>query len=109
MRVSRATAADPVLAAPILPRHLPLPPAPRQQDAVDLADQPARQGKASAQTLEAMVERPDIVRDLDHVLQGNAGRLLQLEEEEIRERGLRALDLGGEHRLPAHIRVEKEV
>jgi hypothetical protein len=41
--------------------------------------------------------------------QRGAGRLFDLEEQQVGERRLRALDLRGEHRLLAHVAVEEEV
>ena len=66
-------------------------------------------GKAAAQARQAVVERRDVARDLDDVVEGHAGRLVDLEEQEVGERRLRPLDLGGEHRLLAHVGVEEEV
>ena len=75
---------------------------------VDLADEPVREREAVGQTAEAVLQRSHVVGDLDHVVEGHAGRLVQLEEQQVREGGLRALDLGGEHCLLAHVGVEEE-
>ena len=55
-----------------------------------------------------MVERGDVVRDLDDVVERDAGRLLDLEEQQVGERGLRALDLRREHGFLADVGVEEE-
>jgi len=54
-RVSGARAADPVLAPPEFTGLLIAPPAFRQEDSVDLSDQPEREGKTAAHPVEAMV------------------------------------------------------
>ena len=55
-----------------------------------------------------MIERGDVVRDLHDVVERNAGRFVQLEEQEVRERRLGPLDLRGQHRLLADVGVEEE-
>jgi hypothetical protein len=50
-----------------------------------------------------------VARHLEHVVEWGAGRLLHLEEQQVGERRLRALDLRGEHGLLAHVAVEEEV
>jgi hypothetical protein len=76
---------------------------------VDFADEPVREREALTQTPQAVLQCRDVVGDLDHIADRHARRFLQLEEEEVRQRGLCALDLGGKHGFLAHIRVEEEV
>ena len=103
-----AGAPDPVLAAPELPWRLSTPAPISQKHTVDLAEQPQRQREAPAQTLETILERGHVVAHLAHVIQRHPRLLLQLEEQQIGERGLGALDHAGEHRLLAHVHVEEQ-
>ena len=66
-------------------------------------------GKPLAQAREAVLQRGDVVRDLDDVVERHAGRLVDLEQQQIRERGLRAFDLRREHRFSADVGVEEEL
>ena len=52
------------------------------------------------------LERP-LEALLDHVIQRHPGRLFHFEEQEIRERRLRALDLGGKDGLFADVGVQE--
>ena len=78
-----------------------------QQDAVDFPEQPRRQGQPGLQQVQAMLERGNIVADFPHVLQRNAGHLIQLEQQQVGERRLRAFDHGGQHGLLADVHVEE--
>jgi hypothetical protein len=75
---------------------------------VDLANEPVGERESLAEPPEPMVHGRDVVRDFCHIIQRHTGSLFQLEEEEIRERGLRALDLRGQDGLLADIAVEEE-
>ena len=101
-------AAKPVLGRTKLAGHLPAASPARQQHAVNFADQAVAQGEAARQAMQAMFQRRHVVGDLDDVVEGRAGRLLQLVEQQVGERRLRPLYLGGEHRLLAHVGVEKQ-
>lgn len=57
----------------------------------------------------AVFERADVVGDLHYVVEGDAQGFLQLEQQQVRQRRLRAFDLRGQHRLAADIGVEKKV
>jgi len=60
-------------------------PAAREEYAVDLADEAARQREALAQPGEPVVEGGDVVRDLDNVVERHPGCLVEIEEQEVRE------------------------
>jgi len=96
------------LRAAELARVLAAAPAARKQHAVDLADEVIGERKASPQARDPVLESRDVVRDLDHVIERHARRFVQLKEQQVRERGLRPFDLGGEDRLLAHVGVEEE-
>jgi hypothetical protein len=64
-----------------------------QEDVVHLADQPEGQGKPAAQALHAMFDGRDIVRDFAHIVDGNLWDLVAFEQQQVRQRRLRALDL----------------
>lgn len=55
-----------------------------------------------------MIHGPDVIGHLLNVVQGHAGGFRVLEEQQVGERGLRALDLAGQHGLVADVHVEKE-
>lgn len=110
VRRGRPAPADPVLGAPELARALARAAAPREQPAVDLADKPRRERETiPPHPRQAVFERRHVVRDLDHVVNRRARRPLHLEHEQVGERGLRPLDLGGEHGLLPHVGVEEDV
>jgi hypothetical protein len=52
---------------------------------MDLADEVVRDGETALQSCQPMLEGRDIVGHLDDVIDGNARRLFELEEEEIRQ------------------------
>ncbi len=72
-----------------------------------LPDQAVGEWKAFAQAAQPMVEGGHIVGHLDDVVEGHAGRLLQLEQQQVGKRGLRPFDLGGEDGLLADIGVQE--
>ena len=102
-------AADPVLAAAELAGLFVAAASAGQELAVDLPQQPVREREAAAQPLQAVFERGDVVGDLEHVVEGDAGRFVDLEQQQVRERRLRAFDLRGEHGLLADVGVEEEL
>lgn len=101
-------AAEPVLRAAELARVLAAAPPARQQDTVNLAEQPVRQREPLPQARQPVLESSDVVGNLDHVVERDAGGFVELEEQEVRQRRLRPFDLGGKHRLLAHVGIEKE-
>ena len=73
-----------------------------------LADEPERE-RQFLQPLQPVHHRVDVVRNLTDVVDRLAGLGLGLEPEKVREGRLRALDLGREHRLLAHVHVEEQL
>ena len=55
-----------------------------------------------------MVHGGNVVRNLADIVQWNAGRFLGFEEQQIRQGGLGALDLGGQHRFLADVHVKED-
>jgi hypothetical protein len=106
--VAGAAPADPVLRAAELAGILAAAPPVCEEHTVDLADQAVREREALTQPGEPMVQGRDVVRDLDHLVERHTRCFVQLEEQEVRERRLRPLDLRGEHRLLADVGVEEE-
>ena len=106
--VARPRTADPVLRGAERARLLSAAAPGREQDGVHLQDQAQRERKAAGDTLQPVAERADVGRDLFDIIDRRAGRLVLLIEQEIGQRGLCTLDLGGEQRLLAHIHVEEE-
>jgi hypothetical protein len=53
-------------------------------------------------------KRGDVVRYLHYIVDGNSGGLIQLEEEQVRKRRLRPLDLGGKHSFLPNIGIEQK-
>ena len=74
-----------------------------------LAQEPARNREPFAQAGDAMLERGNVVGDLDDVIEWRARRIVQLEEHQVGQRGLRAFDLRREHGLAANIGIEEQV
>jgi hypothetical protein len=74
---------------------------------VNLAEKAIRQREAAFHTRKAVVERTDVVQRLRDLRPRNARCVFMLEEEELRERALSALDLRGENSLLADIGVEE--
>jgi hypothetical protein len=60
---------------------------------MDLADQTIRERETLSKAFQPVFEGRDVVRDLDDVIERGPRRFVQLEQKEIRERGLSALDL----------------
>ena len=58
---------------------------------------------------QAVLQGCHVAGDLDHVVERNAGCFLQLEQQQIGEGRLGALDLGGEHGLAPHVGVEEQL
>jgi hypothetical protein len=57
---------------------------------VDVSDEPVREGETVGESRKAMIHRGDVVRDLDDVFVRNARHLVELEQQEIGKRALRA-------------------
>jgi hypothetical protein len=79
------------------------------QDPLNLPDEPVREGEAVADALQAVLQGGDVAGHLYDVVHRDAWHLVQLEEKQVRERGLRALDLRGEDGLLADVRIEEEL
>ena len=107
-RVAGPGAAYPVLAAAEFAGILLLPAAGTQEDAVNSPQQPQAQGRTALQPVQAMIYRGGIVGDLADVVQRHARRILCLELQQFRKRGLRALDLRREQCLLADIHVDQQ-
>jgi hypothetical protein len=107
-RVAWPGAPDPDLGA----AHFTGRPAPaagmRQQHLVHLAEQARAQRQPAAQILQTAFERRDAAADLARILHRHAGLLVDLVQQQVRQRGLRALDLRGQHRLLAHEAAEQQ-
>jgi hypothetical protein len=106
--VPRHSPSYPVLGTPEFSRRPFTAPSFLKQDSVDFLYQSVRQGKALFAAGEAMLESSNVVRDLYHIIQRNAGSLLELEKQEVRQGRLGALYLGRQHGLLAYIHVEEE-
>ena len=50
---------------------------------MDLAQQAVGQREAFPQAAQATLKRSYVVRDFDHIIEGDTGRLLQLEEQQV--------------------------
>lgn len=72
-----------------------------------LTDQAAGDRQALLQPAQPVMEGGDVARDLDHVVERHPRRLVDLEQQEIREGGLRAFDLRGENGFLADVRVQE--
>lgn len=73
-----------------------------------LSDETKRKRKALPQSLQAVLHRRDVVRDLRDVVDRHVRDLVALEQEQIGQRGLRALDLRRQQRFLAHVHIEKQ-
>ena len=109
LRVARARAADPVLAAAKFAGLLFGPAPTRQKLFVDLAQQAIGERKAVPQPRHAVLQRGHIVGDLHHIIKRRARGLFQFEQQQVGQRRLGTLDLAGEHRLAAHIGIQKQI
>ena len=74
-----------------------------------LAQQPVGEREALAQPGHAVFEGSHVVGDLHDVVEGHAGRLVELEEQQVGQGRLGTLDLAGEHRLAPDVGVEEQV
>jgi len=84
------------------------PPRARHQQLADLAQQPvAERELAGLDPLEPVAHRGDVIGRLLDVVERHSGRLLVLEEQQVRQRRLRSLDLRREHRLLADVRIQE--
>ena len=97
--VARAGASDPVLAAAKLTGVLFASPSARKQNRVNLSNQAQRKRKALAHAFQTVIKRGDVVGDVLHIFDGNAGDFLVFEKQEVGKRRLRALDLRGQQRF----------
>jgi hypothetical protein len=64
-----------------------------EQDLVNLAEEAIRDREPLAHPFDTVLECTDVARDFADVVERNAGRLIQLEQQQVGERGLRAFDL----------------
>ena len=58
---------------------------------MDLADEPVGQREAPAEAGQAVFEGRHVVGDLDHVVERHSRRLVELEEQQVGQGGLRPL------------------
>jgi hypothetical protein len=79
-----------------------------KEERVNLADEAERERETVPDAGESVFEGGDVVADLGDVVHGGTGLLVEFEEEEVGQRGLGALDHGGEHGLLANVAVEEE-
>jgi hypothetical protein len=106
-RVARPGAADPHLRAPDLAGRLAAAARMPHQRLVDVPQQAHGQRQPVGQERPPPLQRGGAAAHLARVLHRNDRLLLDLVEEEVGQRGLRALDLRGEHRLLAHEAVSR--
>jgi hypothetical protein len=76
---------------------------------MDIPNKAEGERKAIAHPLETVIQGRHIVRNLLHIIQRDAGRLRVLIEKQVRERRLRALNLGGENSFFTNVGIEKEL
>ncbi len=107
-RVSRASAAQPVLASPKLAGVLTASATARQKNAVNLSNETKRQGKVLGEPLQSMIERGDVVAYLLYVVERDARLFSQLEKEKVRKRGLSAFNLRRKNGFFSHVHGQKE-
>lgn len=72
------------------------------------ADEPQRQRKAATQARYSVFNRRDVVGNLGDVVEGDLRNFVVLEQQQVGEGGLRALDLRRQQSLFADLHVEKE-
>ena len=106
--VARSRAADPHLGAADLARRLAAPAGMRHQHLVHPAQEPHRERQPTAERREPVLERGDAAADLARVFHRHARLLVDLEEQQVGQRRLRAFDLRRQHRLLAHEAVEQQ-
>ena len=68
-----------------------------------------REREAAGQPGQAVFQRRHVAGHLHHIIEKNPGSLRQLEEQQIRQGGLGALDLAGEQGFAADVGVEEQV
>ena len=83
MCISGTSAANPVLGSSKAARQFSAPAAALQQNLVHFAKQTIAERKASAQTIEAVLQSRSIIRNLKDIIYRNSRRLLQLVEHQI--------------------------
>ena len=76
---------------------------------MQLSQEPVRKGETLPRPSQAVLQGRHVVGDLDDVVDRNPRRFFELEEKEIRQRGLRSLDLGGENGFLPNVRVKEEM
>jgi hypothetical protein len=76
---------------------------------VDLPQKPRGEGEVLPQPRQAVLQPRHITGYLDHVIEGDAGGLFQLEQQQVCERRLGALDLGGQQSFPPHVGVKEQL
>lgn len=74
---------------------------------MDLTNEPIAQREPTVESFQSMVQSLDVVGRLLNVTDRDARGNILLEQEQIRERGLRSLDLGGQDRFLADVGVEE--
>ncbi len=105
-RAARRT--DPVLRAAELAGRGPIPAHPAHELLVEFADEP--QGKWQLrQALDAVFQRVDVVGHLAKVLRAAVHLRAGFRRQQLAQRGLRALDAAGKHRLAANEGADQEV
>ena len=70
-------------------------------------DQAQAQWEVVAHSRHRVIQRSDIPRNFDHVIDRSSRSIRALEFEQLRQRGLRSLDFAREHGLLADIHVEE--
>ena len=110
LRIARSRAPNPVLRSAELSGCLSSPAAVAHQHRMRLAEQPQCQRQTTGlNALGGMLERGNIVRNLQYVRDRRSGRLLILIREQVGECRLRPFDLAREHRLFSHIHIKEAV
>src|SRR6056297_2880281 len=84
-RISRTGSAQPVLGCSKLAGLLVGASPAREQPGVHLAKQPVRQGESVGHPGQSVIERIDVVRYLDDVVERDAGRFADLEQQQVRK------------------------
>ena len=101
--------ANPVLRAAEFPRCPVRAASAPQQNAMNLPNQPQREWKTIAESLQAVLHGGHIIRNLPHIVHGNARCALILKQQQIGEGRLRAFNLRGQDGLFANVQVEKQL
>ena len=74
---------------------------------MDLPDEPQADGQF-LEPFDPVLESGHVVQDLAHIPLRHAGSLRALEQQQVREGGLRALDLRGKHGFLSDVGIEQE-